>query len=93
MRIEVDKENLGTITYIKEIEYNGEVYYKLDDTISQIGDIALALRGNQWYKKGQYYRMVECCPPNGFKGIVADDGKPLGIHDDLGHFDFYRKNN
>jgi|GEM_PF-3743557 len=72
------------------ISYKGELYVKTNKE-SQVGDIALCLEDTPWTTKGKYYLVVECYPPRGFKGIIDDDGQPMGIHDHLGGFRFYRK--
>ena len=74
------------------IAYEKELYVWTTKE-SQVGDIALCLKKTSWTTEGKYYRLVECYPPDGFKGIIADDGEPMGIHDCLGGFIFYRKIN
>ena len=70
------------------IKYNGKTYKRVNE--SKIGDIALCLGRCQYTTEGNYYPIIECYPPNGFKGIIADDGDPMGIHDVLGGFKYYR---
>ncbi|AZV43630.1 hypothetical protein BAOM_3021 [Peribacillus asahii] len=93
MKIKVDKikKGLMRIHYIKEIEYMDNKYRKINRLTSQVGDVALTIKDGLWTTKGEFYLLQECYPPNGFKGIIADDGNPMGIHDDLGGFDFYRR--
>jgi len=88
MNIEVTEKNYRFIRKLKSVKYNGKVYEKVEE--SQIGDIALCVNKTAWTKEGNYYLVVECYPPNGFKGIIADDNKPMGIHDNLNHFEYYR---
>lgn len=91
-KIKIDHivKGIRRIHYIKEIEYSGKKYRRIDGLTSQVGDIALAVVNGKWTTKGEYYLIQECYPPNGWKGIIADDGSPMGIHDHLGGFDYYR---
>jgi lysyl-tRNA synthetase class II len=74
------------------ISYNGDLYVKTNKE-SQIGDIVQCLGKCGFTTKDNYYLVVECYSPNGFKGIIGDDEEPMGIHDSLGNFRIYRKRN
>jgi hypothetical protein len=70
--------------------FNGNFYLKTNKP-SQIGDIVQCLGSCQYTTKDDLYPIIECYAPNGFKGIIADDGNPMGIHDNLNNFKIFRK--
>lgn len=74
------------------ITYKGD-FYVYTNKESKVGDIVQCMGRCGYTTENNYYFVVECYPPNGFKGIVADDGEPMGVHDHLGNFRAYRKRN
>ncbi|TPF18007.1 hypothetical protein [Priestia megaterium] len=93
MKIKIDKVKKGLLikSHIREVIYKGERYKYLGEEGSQIGDIALSKRSDGCTTKGEFYQLIECYSPDGFKGFIADDGYPCGAHDNLHRFIYYRK--
>ncbi|MEC2943459.1 hypothetical protein P9Z76_15275 [Bacillus cereus] len=81
------KEKRGLL-FDKYIVYKGKRYKKVKGFVSQVGDITKCLESGRWTTKGKYYEVVLC--HNAFRGIIADDNEPMGIHDSFRDFEYYR---